>query len=185
MVLINKPSTTNESGFEALDFLVVEETPLLDETQAMILAGLGFLILIIGISVQVRILIILTNHRDKMTAIKKLFLANCILSLVCHPPLIIYSIVNGFIFPMSNLIGISGCVVLIHFTDVFIRVYSLFFPLAIVTVRYVFVLHNLWVKRQGINRLVFLSFVAVMLSTEGKNSARLTIDCFSISFLQL
>jgi type IV secretory pathway VirB3-like protein len=73
-------------------------------------------------------------------------------SLASHPLLIVYFVLNMFVFPMSDVIGVAGCVVLIHFLDVFVRVYSLFFPLAIVLMRYAFVVYHEWVRRVGVNR---------------------------------
>ena len=152
MVYIQNPSVSNSSNYEAFSFLVVEERPLLEETEATILASMASFILLVGVLVQVRIFLILTNSHEKITVIEKLFLTNCIVSLICHPPLLIYNIANALYFPISDFIGLPGCVILLLFLDVFIRIFGLFFPLSIVTLRYVFVVHNLWVKRHGINR---------------------------------
>ena len=42
-----------------------------------------------------------------------------------------------------------------HFLDVYIRVYSLYFPLSIALLRYIFVVHHGWAKSVGIKRVAY------------------------------
>ena len=64
IIFIRTPSARNGTRLklETLIFLVVEEEPLLDRVRASILATLAAIILIIGVFVQARIQIILTNQ---------------------------------------------------------------------------------------------------------------------------
>ena len=81
-----------------------------------------------------------------------MFLTSNVVSLLCHPPLILYSMASAFFYPMSDLIGVPGCLFLMHVLDVFIRIFALFFPLAIAVLRYLFIVRNMWVRKIGNNR---------------------------------
>ena len=96
---------------------------------------------------------------DKSAAIDSLFLANNTISIMSHPPLMLYFIANQFLFPMSNYIGIVGCVFLMHFLDVYIRVCSLYFPLTVALLRYLLVVQHKWVKSVGLHQVVLGSIV--------------------------
>jgi len=43
---------------------------------------------------------------------------------------------------------------IIHFLDIFMRFYNFCFPVAIATVRYLFVVQNLWVRAKGMTKIV-------------------------------
>jgi hypothetical protein len=100
---------------------------------------------------------------DRFAAIDRLFLANNTVSFFAHPPLLVYFVANAFLFPMSDYIGLIGCTFLMHFLDVYIRVYSLYFPLSIALLRYIFVVHHGWAKSVGIKRVAYGSIVISLL----------------------
>jgi hypothetical protein len=149
-----------------IKFLKVEETPLLEKSQAVVLAIFGLIILTVGVLVQTRIWTKLTETSDKISAIKSLFLSNIAVSLTCCPPVIIYFILSFFLFPMSDYIGVFGCIFVVQYLDVFIRLFSLFFPLAIVLMRYLFIVKHMWVKSVGINRCKSQIFLGSLLFLE-------------------
>ena len=72
-------------------FTNVEEGPLLVTVQASILALVAFCTLVLGLGVNFRIYTMLWKRRSSggSTAIDKLFLANNIVSLLGHPPLLV------------------------------------------------------------------------------------------------
>jgi hypothetical protein len=147
----------NESD-NKIKFLNVEETPLIKRSQGFILAAFSLWILIVGIVVQRRIWTKLTNTSDQFSAIKSLFLSYIAVSMTCYPPILIYFILNFFLSPMSDYIGVYGCLFVVHFLDVFIRLFSLLFPVAVVLLRYFFVVQNTWVRSVGITRCKILNF---------------------------
>ena len=62
--------------------------------------------------------------------------------------------VKHFLFPMKDYIGVVGCGVFLLFLDIFIRFHSLFLPLFIATLRYLFIVQNGWMKARGISIVV-------------------------------
>ena len=78
-------------------------------------------------------------------------------------PLQAYVIARAFFFPMVNYIGIFGCGVFMLFLDYFIRLHSLFLPLAIAIMRYIFVVQSQWLKAKGVNRVVDVLLVLCIL----------------------
>jgi hypothetical protein len=52
-----------------------------------------------------------------------------------------------FLFPMVEYIGVFGCGFIMIFLDYFIRLHSLFLPLAIAVMRYIFVVRNQLLKK--------------------------------------
>jgi hypothetical protein len=135
-----------------IQFIKVEDKPLLEEPEAIILAVLGLVILMVGVIVQTRIWTKLSQTSDQSSAIKSLFLSHIAVSLSCYPPVIIYFILSFFLFPMSDYIGFYGCIFLVQFLDVFIRLLSVLLPLAVVLLRYLFIVKHTWVRSVGITR---------------------------------
>jgi len=86
---------------------------------------------------QVRLFRILNRRRKEgsSTSIDRLFLTNTAINCIFYPVLLIYLTVNLFVFPMSDYIGLIGCLVLPQFVDVFIRIYSFCFPISITVLR--------------------------------------------------
>jgi hypothetical protein len=135
-----------------IKFLTVEDKPLLETPEAIMLAVLGLVILTVGVVVQSRIWTKLSKTSEKSSAINSLFLSHTAVTLIFCPPLIIYFILNFFLFPMSDYIGFYGCLFVVHFLDVFNRMVTVFFPLVVVLLRYLFIVKHLWVKSVGITR---------------------------------
>ena len=55
------------------------------------------------------------------SAINLLFSFNLWINSLLYPVLLVYLTANLFIFPMNDVIGTSGCLVIVQFLDVFIR----------------------------------------------------------------
>ena len=68
-------------------------------------------------------------RRQKMegsaTAINRLFHTHIWINSIFYPVLLAYLTSNLFVFPMANVVGQAGCLILVQFLDVFIR--SFFF----------------------------------------------------------
>ena len=151
------------NSYDTLNFFHVEDKPLFEKHQAILLAVVASFILIIGVLVQARISTMLHRRSDHFAAIDRLFLANNTVSFISHQPLLLYFISNFFLFPMSDYIGLIGCTFIMHFLDVYIRVYSLYFPLSIALLRYIFVVHHGWARSVGIKRVVYQSIAISLL----------------------
>ena len=85
-------------------FSNVEEGPLLGTFQASILALVAFCTLVLGLGVNFRIFTMLWKRKSSggSAAIDKLFLANNIVSLLGHPPLLV-RIFQIFFLPENQL----------------------------------------------------------------------------------
>ena len=55
------------------------------------------------------------------SAINLLFSFNLWINSLLYPVLLVYLTANLFIFPMNDVIGTLGCLVIVQFLDVFIR----------------------------------------------------------------
>ena len=55
------------------------------------------------------------------SAINLLFSFNLWINSLLYPVLLVYLTANLFIFPMNDVIGTFGCLVIVQFLDVFIR----------------------------------------------------------------
>jgi hypothetical protein len=165
-----KSSFENETSL-TFKFLTVEEQPLLGTEKASILTILAFCILSVGILLQARIYVMLNKQKSEGTvaAIDKLFKVHNIINMFCQPTFTVYLMFSFHLFPMVDYVGISGCVFLSHFLQVFFSIYCLIFPLTIAVVRYLFVVQSGWTKRYGmselINTIVFLSLAVTLFMT--------------------
>jgi hypothetical protein len=163
-------SFENETSL-TFKFLTVEEQPLLGTEKASILTILAFCILSVGILLQARIYVMLNKQKSEGTvaAIDKLFKVHNIINMFCQPTFTVYLMFSFHLFPMVDYVGISGCVFLSHFLQVFFSIYCLIFPLTIAVVRYLFVVQSGWTKRYGmselINTIVFLSLAVPLFMT--------------------
>ena len=131
--------SSNISGiWLAVNFLKVEEKPLLGGIKACTLTFLLLTILLIGLLIQVRIFFMLRKQQNdqSMLAIDQLFKTHNYVNLVCPPAHIIYLIFSHYFYPMVDYIGLPGCVILSHFLMVFNAFYFLIFPVTIAIVRY-------------------------------------------------
>jgi len=145
-----------------INFIVVEEEPLMKYPQALTIVTLASLILVSGILIHIRIYTIL-SRRTIYAAIDKLILSNTILSLICHPLVLIYYISSNLLFPMSDYIGTAGCLISVHFMDVFVRFYNFCFPASIAMLRYLFIVQHSWVKSNGVKPIVNAVIACTML----------------------
>ena len=84
-------------------FSNVEEGPLLGTFQASILALVAFCTLVLGLGVNFRIFTMLWKRKSSggSAAIDKLFLANNIVSLLGHPPLLVRVLQKNFLLGVN------------------------------------------------------------------------------------
>jgi hypothetical protein len=59
---------------------------------------------------------------------------------------------------MSDYIGFYGCIFLVQFLDVFIRLLSVLLPLAVALLRYLLIVKHTWVRSVGITRCKYKIF---------------------------
>ena len=151
-----------------IKFLVVEDEPLMKIAQALTVVSLAIFILLNGIAINGRIFTILAR-RKKAAAIDKLLMSNTIFNLICHPLVLLYYIFSNLIFPMSTYIGTIGCLISVHFLDVFVRFHNFCFPASIALLRYLFVVKHDWVKKLGmkkvVNCIILITFIIPFLMT--------------------
>ena len=149
-------------------FLIIEDEPLMKINHALAVVSLAIFILLNGIAINSRIFTILAR-RKKAAAIDKLLMSNTIFSLICHPLVLAYYITSNLLFPMNSYIGTFGCLISVHFLDVFIRFHNFCFPASIALLRYLFVVKNDWVKLFGMekvtNCIILITFVIPFLMT--------------------
>lgn len=168
-------------GVKMLDlsfkFVHVEETPYLPTDQAIAASSMSLLTLISGVIVNLRVFKLLWREKQNgcTVAINNLFLMYNIVSLVCHPPLLVkwdfqlslffpsalfclfpqvYFAAKPFIFPIGDFIGESGCGFLLLFLDIFIRTFALLVPFSIALVRYIFISMSSKAKLRKTARIV-------------------------------
>jgi hypothetical protein len=151
-----------------INFLVIEDEPLMKTPQVLIIVSLAIFILLNGIAINGRIFIIL-SRRKKAAAIDKLLMSNTVFNLACHPLVLLYYIISNLIFPMSMYIGAVGCSLSVHFLDVFVRFHNFCFPASIALLRYLFVVRHNCVKSLGVknvvNCIILATFVIPFLMT--------------------
>lgn len=156
------------SDVSSFHFTVIEEKPLMENNPTYTIVTLALIILIVGIAIHFRILNILSRRQNE-AAIDKLFWTSTVFSLICQPIVILYYTASHLFFPMSDYIGVVGCILSVHILDVFIRFYYFCFPITIALTRYLFVVRHLWVKSKGMKKVVKLvilgSFVVPLLMT--------------------
>ena len=129
---------------------------------------LALVVLFFGLIINGRILTILSSHNNG-AAIDKLFFSSTVFSIICHPIIITYYILKELVFPMRDMIGLFGCLFIIHFLDVFVRFYNFCFPASIAIIRYLFVVKSQWVKSKGMkkvtNWIIAASFIVPFFMT--------------------
>jgi hypothetical protein len=141
-----------ENNVDLIKFINVEEEPLMEDMKNWIIITLSVLILCIGIIINFHIYRMLSKRKNA-AVIDRLFRANTIFSLFCHPLILIYYVMSSIIFPMSDYIGIAGCILSVHLFDVFTRFYNFCFPVSIALLRYLFVVEHFWVKSKGMTKV--------------------------------
>ena len=151
-----------------LDFSVIEAQPLLSWNETVIVTSLSSGFLIVGVMLNARILTLLTE-RNSGRAIDKLMVSNTVISIITHSVVLAYYIASHILFPMSDYIGIVGCLVSALFLDTFIRFYNFCFPVAMALLRYLFIVKNAWVRAEGMttvtNAIISCSIMIPVLMT--------------------
>ena len=134
-----------------VNFITVEEKPILDAQKNIILIVVRLVILVVGLLVNIRIYKILAK-RSKAAAMDKLLKFNNIISLFTHPLILVYYIASNTVAPVSDYIGVTGCLLTVHLLDAFTRFYNFTFPVAVALLRYLFVVEHMKIKARGKTR---------------------------------
>ena len=143
-------SNLTSIGTDSIHFSTIEDKPVLDGHKHAILSIVSLVILFIGLLVNCRIYNILAK-RSKAAAMDRLLKSNNILSLFCHPLILSYYIASNIVSPVSDYIGVTGCLLTVHLLDVFTRFYNFTFPIAVAILRYLFVVEHMKVKASGMS----------------------------------
>jgi hypothetical protein len=125
----------------------------MNREHGLMISALSLIFLVIGVLLNGRIFNLLSKHKNGVI-IDRLFVSNNILSGLGHSIILSYYASTHMMYPMSDYIGINGCFVIVQILDVFIRFYNFCFPVAIATLRYLFVVQNLWVRSKGMTTIV-------------------------------
>ena len=145
-------NTSNQSCKFRFTFTKVEDVPIMSSPESLILVTLSTTFLLIGIPLNIRILTLL-SVRKKELIIDRLMVSNAAVSIIGHSLVLAYYIASNLVYPMSDYIGVLGCLVSIHFTDTFIRFYNFCFPVAIASRLYLLVVQNAWVRTHGMSKV--------------------------------
>ena len=143
----NSTSTVTDTIY----FTNVEDKPLLDAHKNTIVATVCLVIMVVGLLVNFRIYNILAKRR-KAAAMDKLLKSNNIISLFTHPLILVYYIASNTVAPVSDYIGVTGCLLTVHLLDAFTRFYNFTFPVAVALLRYLFVVEHMKIKARGKTR---------------------------------
>ncbi len=129
---------------------------MLGPQKATILTVFGVIILFIGLAIQSRVHVMLKKSRRDGTvvAIDRLFKTNNYVICLCQPAYMIYWIISFSLFPMVDHIGEFGCIFFGLLLQTFISLYCLIFPLSIVILRYILVVHSIRVNKFGVNKII-------------------------------
>ena len=133
---------------DRIHFTNVEVKPLLDADKNIILIIVRLVIMIVGLMVNLRIYKILSKS-SKAAAMDQLLKSNNIISLISHPIILCYYIASNTVSPVSDYIGVVGCLLTVHLLDAFTRFYNFTFPVAVALLRYLFVVEHMKVKALG------------------------------------
>ena len=162
------PNITKQDFQKLFIFATVEVEPLLGQKETLIIVTLSLVFLCVGILLNCRILTILAGRKNGMV-IDRLMASNTIVSITCHSLVLASYIAGNLYYPMSDIIGNLGCLVGVHFLDTFIRFYNFCFPVALASLRYLFVVQNLWVRARGMtsvtNGVISCSILVPVLMT--------------------
>ena len=125
----------NSEGFLVVNFLTVEERPLIGGYKTGILTLFLLLNLLLGLLIQSRVFFMLQYQGKDGSSIDRLFKSHNYVTMTCQPLLIIYIIFSHHVYPMIDYIGLPGCLFFSQFLNVFSAIYYLVFPLTIAVVR--------------------------------------------------
>jgi len=143
-------TSDNMTSLATFHFIIVEDKPLMEFKHKLTLVCICFIVLIVGIMINLRIFNILAN-RSRAAAMDKLLKSNNIISLSIHPLILTYYIASNLVAPLSDYIGTIGCLLSVHIIDVFARFYNFSFPVSVALLRYLFVVEHIWVKAKGMS----------------------------------
>jgi len=147
--MANKLSNLTLAHKDLVHFITIEDKPMLYGHKNTILTVVCSVIMIVGLLVNVRIYNILMK-RSKAAAMDRLLKINNIISLVSHPLILSYYIASNLVSPVSDYIGVTGCLLTVHLLDAFMRFYHFTFPVAVALLRYLFVVEHMKIKATGI-----------------------------------
>lgn len=133
---------------DTITFSKVEDKPENSPHKKLTIILVCSIILIMGLIVNRRIYKIL-SRRSSAAAMDRLLKFNYVISLTLHPIILGYYMAFQLVSPVSDYIGVVGCVISVHFIDVFTRFYSFTFPIAVALLRYLFVVKHTMVKARG------------------------------------
>ena len=133
---------------DTIHFNTIEYKPMLDGHKHTILSVVCVVIMVVGLLVNFRIYNILAKRR-KAAAMDKLLKSNNIISLFTHPLILVYYIASNTVAPVSDYIGVTGCLLTVHLLDAFTRFYNFTFPVAVALLRYLFVVEHMKIKARG------------------------------------
>ena len=135
-------------------FTSIEDEPLMSGSESLVFVTLSAIFLLIGILLNCRIFTMLSSRKNGVI-IDKLMVSNTVVSTIGHSLVLAYYIASNIVFPMSNYIGVIGCQISAHFMDAFIRFYNFCFPVAVASLRYLFVVQNSWVRSHGMSKVAY------------------------------
>ena len=140
----------NSSIFVAdvIYFSTVAEKPQFEPHKELTIVIASFAILIVGLLINRRIFNILAK-RSNAAAMDQLLKFNNIINLALYPIILAYYMLSHLVLPVSDYIGVVGCILTVHLLDAFARFYSFTFPVAVALLRYLFVVEHLKVKAHG------------------------------------
>lgn len=144
---------------DKVNFIKIEEQQKVDVELATILTVVTTIILITGIMTQLKMFFILIK-KQKDSSLGRLLLSSCLIYLICYPPVLLYYIFNQHVYPIYEFIGQFGCILIIHSLDVFVRLYNLFFPLCVVSMRFILIVKNHWAMAVGLKKITILCILA-------------------------
>jgi hypothetical protein len=152
----SKSNYSNSKDILTFQFWTVEEQPLLGPPKSTVLSVFGVLILFVGLVIQSRVHLMLKKQKQEgaAVAIDRLFKTNNYVISLFQPAFMIYWIISFSLFPMVDYIGEYGCIFFSLLLQTFISSYCLIFPLSVVILRYILVVHSIRIKKFGINKLV-------------------------------
>ena len=133
---------------DTIIFTHIADKPENDLYKKITIALTSFSIMVMGLLINSKIYKILAK-RSNAAAMDQLLKFNNIISLALHPIILGYYIAFQAVSPVSDYIGIVGCVISVHFIDAFTRFYSFTFPIAVALLRYLFVVEHTMVKVRG------------------------------------
>lgn len=155
-------------AMDTIIFLKVEDRPENDLYKKLTIISVCSVIMITGLVINRRIYKILSK-RSSAAAMDRLLKFNNVISLALYPIILGYYMGFQMVAPVSDYIGVVGCILTVHLIDVFTRFYSFTFPIAVALLRYLFVVKHIMVKARGL-----------LITRYASDSPKLIFDCLLI-----